>query len=87
MKSDIELAVEKKNKSIKTFQQAKEEGMKLFASGRDATMLITAFAENYKTLSEDELRKKLLDWKLWFFVTFYDTDVDNQLRDNVEIPF
>jgi hypothetical protein len=87
MKSDIELAVEKKNKSIKSFQDAKEDSMKLFASGRDATMLITAFHENYKGLSEENLRKKLLDWKLWFYVTFYDTDPDNQLRENVDVPF
>lgn len=87
MKSEIELAVEKKNRSIKTFQNAKEEGMKMFASGRDATLLVTAYVDNYKDLSEDELKQKLLDWKLWFYVTFYDTDVDNQLKENAEVPF
>lgn len=76
-----------KNKRIKSFQNSKEEGMKMFASGRDATLLVTAYVENYKSLSEDELKQKLLDWKLWFFVTFYDTDVDNQLKENAEVPF
>jgi hypothetical protein len=85
MKSEIELAVEKKNKSIKSFQNAKEDSMKLFAAGRDATLIVTAFQENYKTLSEENLRKKLIDWKLWFYVNMYDTDPEDQITENV--PF
>lgn len=89
MTDDLKKVMDLKAKRIKSFQNSKEEGMKMFASGRDATLMVTAYVDKYKDLSDEELRNKLVEWKNWFYVVFYDTDPEKLIQDEFkeETPF
>ena len=67
-KPAITQAMERKETSIKTFQASKEDSIKMASSSRDAVLMITTLIPFlYKDLSEDGLKAKWLEWRVFFY--------------------
>lgn len=69
--NDIEKAMERKEQSIKSFIDKKEQGMAIMAAGRDACMIVTAMLSNNKTLtcgdySDAKVQENIKKWSKWF---------------------
>lgn len=65
---DFKATMDYKNKQIEKFADAKQESMRIFSSGRDATEMVTAM---YSGLTDDELKEKILMWRKWFYTEIY----------------
>ncbi len=68
-----------KNKQIEKFADAKQESMRIFSSGRDATEMVTAM---YSGLTDDELKEKILMWRKWFYKEIYGQNDDFYTSNN-----
>lgn len=74
-KTEIAKAMETKTKSIKKFQDSKEHAIILMSCGRDAVLMVINNPETMK-LSEEEQKKKIKEWRKWFFYSLYGTEPD-----------
>jgi hypothetical protein len=70
-KTDIGRAMEYKEQTISKFQASKENSIHIASSGRDAALVVTAYSKNYDKLSEEELKKKIKEWRDWFYNNIY----------------
>lgn len=71
-KPDFTKAMERKEESIKGFQDNKEMSIKMAGSARDATLIVTAFYPELANESnkEDKIKAKWLEWKEYFLLGF-----------------
>jgi len=84
-KTDIQKAMEVKNKSISKFQDNKEKAITLMSCGRDAVLMTTA--QDCTKLSDDELKEKVKMWRRWFYYELYGVEPDVELtRENKNKP-
>lgn len=90
-KSEITRAMETKNKSIQKFQKTKEEAIQLAGVNRDAILLVTSSPETMK-LSDNEIKKKIHEWRNWLWVEIYQRDPDEVMLQEAKtkkdaVPF
>jgi len=71
-KPDFTKAMERKEESIKGFQDNKENSIKMAGSARDATLIVTTFYPELANESnkEEKIRAKWLEWKEYFLLGF-----------------
>lgn len=78
-KTDIQKAMETKNKSIARFQDSKEKAITLMSCGRDAVLMVT----NNPTLmqeSAEEQKEAIKKWRRWFYYELYGVEPDEEIR-------
>lgn len=61
-----EALMEKKNESIKGFQDDKEKSIALSSAQRDAVLMVTTFETAQPFPTDSELRAKIVEWREWF---------------------
>ncbi len=66
----MEKMMEKKEDSIKKFQNSKEDSIKLMAAQRDAVLIVnTLMAKDMGvTWIDSEIKKEIIDWRNWFLL-------------------
>jgi len=72
-KKDIKTTMDYKARQISGFQDDKQESMRLFSSGRDATLIVTEFYKN-DTMSDEQIKKKIIEWRDYFYKDIYHMD-------------
>lgn len=72
-KKDIKESVDYKSGKISEAIKRKEEGMRLFASGRDAVTIVTAYKPDLK---DEDLKKEIKQWRNWFYTSLYTMSED-----------
>ena len=81
-KKEIKTTMDYKAKQISGFQDEKQESMRLFSSGRDATLMMTS---GVYVLTDEEKKDKLLEWRDWFYTKVYNmTEAEYK---NLNSPF
>ena len=81
----IQVAMERKNESIKEFQGAKERSIKIASAMRDATLVITSLYDDFfKEIKEKRDEEIKAEHKKW--VNFF-LDQWGAVEDGVNIPF
>lgn len=83
MKTDIEKAMDLKQRRIANFQDAKERSMAIMSSGRDAVLIVTSQGI-YGNLEEEALKEKVKEWRKFFFYEIYGTDPDEELKQHLK---
>lgn len=87
MSTEIERAMDLKNKRIAKFQDAKERSMAIMSSGRDAAMIVTEMLRHEATgnVRDDEwIKEKLKEWRKFFFYEIYGTDPDEEVKQHLK---
>lgn len=81
-KKEFKTSMDYKADQIAKAQDSKEESMRLFSSGRDATLMLTSCV----FVGTDEERKaKLLEWRNWFYQHVY--HMEESEYQNLNAPF
>jgi hypothetical protein len=77
---DFKATMDYKGTQIAKMQDNKEESMRLFSSGRDATLVITSTQPN--AWSEEEMKAKIKECRDWFYQNIYTMSEDEYKRLN-----
>ncbi len=64
--AQIEKVMDRKEESIKTFQESKQEAITLSAAQRDAVLMVTTFDSNEPFPTDAELQEKIETWMKYF---------------------
>lgn len=83
---DIKATMDYKGEQIKKFQDSKQEGMRIFASGRDATEVVVAKMNQGLVENDDQLKDEILFWRDWFYANIY-IEPNNDFYKSKNSPF
>lgn len=87
MKTDIEKAMDLKQKRIANFQDAKERSMAIMSSGRDAVLMVSSLITSDKYAdpkTNKELEGEIKKWRKFFFYEIYGTDPDDEVKQHLK---
>lgn len=83
-KKEFRTVMEFKGRQIEKAQENKEESMKIFSSGRDATMIVTTMYTG-STFSDEQIKDKIKEWRDWYYKEIYTMSEDEY--KSLNIPF
>lgn len=84
MSTEIERAMDLKQKRIANFQDAKERSMAIMSSGRDATLIVTALIGEASSYNSEKLEEEIKKWRKFFFYEIYGTDPDEEVKQQLK---
>ena len=73
-----------KDKSIAKFQRNKEEAIQLAGVNRDTILLVTSSPETMK-LPDEEIKKKIHEWRMYLWATMYKQDPDEYAEQKAKM--
>ena len=75
---DFKATMDYKGSQIAKMQDNKEESMRLFSSGRDATLMVNSIkgSGEYLGMNEIELQEKIRMWRDWYYQNIYTMSED-----------
>lgn len=77
--ADFKRTMDYKGDQIAKSQKAKEDSIRIASSGRDAVLITTTFYKLKKSMTDEEVKSKILEWRSWLFKEVY--------NDNISVPF
>lgn len=83
-KAEIKRTMDYKAEQIAKSQGDKEESMRLFSSGRDATLILTTMYKD-NSWTDEQMQAKLKEWRNWLYQKIYKMDEDEY--KNLNSPF